>query len=342
MFLLPMSCSLIFAGFGVRGMIFGVMLMCAMLAGPRGLGFRAVVYATFVVGGAIRFSSSALFGLIVLFVMLAMITEVPGRPKCWAPWEGFYEFITKTLHGQAYYTPAELLGALDEIKPGDKNLYAVHPHGILTAGWTWNMFYNSKFHDRCGKIGFLLDDNLRNTMPTFRLMCDWFQGKKRYAAGAAKSAMLKEMAKGGTLALLPGGFQEATICHPGKDRVYLKSRKGFVKYCLQYGYSITPVYTFGESDTYNCFTGLLKFRLALAKRNIPAAAMFGNPLCPLLPRRHVSLLTFVGVPLRLPQISDPAQSDVDEWHGKYVEALKALFEKHKVEAGRPDSTLEIW
>jgi hypothetical protein len=42
--------------------------------------------------------------------------------------------------------------------------------------------------------------------------------------------MLKAMEEGKTsLALLPGGFQEATLCAKGKDRVYIKNRAGFVK-----------------------------------------------------------------------------------------------------------------
>jgi len=337
-----MSCILSTAGHGLKGSVVGLIIMCVMLAGPRGLVFRSTMYGVFVLAAWVAFTKAALVGLIILFIMLAMITEVPGRPKKWPPSKRFYNLITKTLHGQQYYAPAHLSGALDEIEAGQKNLFAVHPHGLLTAGWTWNMFYNSKFHERCGKIGFLLDDNLRNTMPTFRLMCDLFEGKDRYAAAASKSGFLKEMAKGGQLALLPGGFQEATIAHLGKDRVWVKSRAGFVKYCLQHGYSITPVYTFGEADTYHTFTWLLGLRLKLAQKNIPAAAMMGNPLCPLLPRRHVPLLTFVGSPLKLPQIAEPSKQDVTEWHHKYMEALQALFEKHKGEAGRPDAVLEIW
>lgn len=35
-----------------------------------------------------------------------------------------------------------------------------------------------------GRIGFLLDEGLRLKAPTFRLLCDWFEGKDRYAAPA--------------------------------------------------------------------------------------------------------------------------------------------------------------
>jgi hypothetical protein len=33
--------------------------------------------------------------------------------------------------------------------------------------------------------------------------------------------------------------------------VYLKKRTGLFKYALQHGYAMTPIYAFGEKDTYD-------------------------------------------------------------------------------------------
>eukprot|EP00440_Ansanella_granifera_P073872 gb/GFBE01080156.1/.p1 GENE.gb/GFBE01080156.1/~~gb/GFBE01080156.1/.p1 ORF type:complete len:380 (+),score=85.79 gb/GFBE01080156.1/:1-1140(+) len=342
LFMLPLSVVLITRRLGMFALVGGFVLMGVLLGGPKALPFRTGVYALYLVAAwASPGRSEAAVGAILLFLMLASITEVPGRPRQWAPSRAFCRLITKTLDGRKYYRQAELRGALDKIKPG-KNLFAVHPHGLLTAGWTWNMFWNFDFHERTGRIGFLLDEGLRLKAPTFRLMCDWYEGKDRYAGAATKSVIKKAMERGESLALLPGGFQEATICARGKDRVYVKKRQGFIKYCLQGGYRVTPVYSFGESETYMAFTGLLKPRLWLAKQNIPAAAMVGNPLCPLLPLRNVSLLTYVGEPVELPQIAEPTAAEVEKWHGKYMDALKDVFEKHKAEAGYANSSLELW
>lgn len=254
----------------------------------------------------------------------------------------FYNMLTKTLNGKQYYKRAELRGALKSIKPG-KVMYAVHPHGVLTAGWTWNMFFNDEFHKLTGRVGFLLDEGLRLKSPTFRLMCDWCESDEQWAGAATRKVMLDAMAEGkSSLALLPGGFQEATLCAKGKDRVYVKGRAGFVKYCLMHGYSITPVYTFGESDTYSCFSYLLKARLALAKRNIPAAAMFGCWWCPFMPLPSAELLTYVGEPIVLPTDKEPNKELIAKYHGMYVNALVALFDKHKADAGKPDAVLEVF
>ena len=34
-----------------------------------------------------------------------------------------------------------------------------------------------------------------------------------------------------------------------------------LRYALQHGYCLTPVYTFGENRTYSAFSGLLRLRL---------------------------------------------------------------------------------
>jgi 2-acylglycerol O-acyltransferase 2 len=330
--------------------IAGGLVMGAILAGgPKNLMFRsscfvvlAAVTATAPAPAARESYNVSLIGLVGLFIMLAMITEVPGRRKQWSRFPWFRRLLTEEgLDGRSYYKRAELRGNLKGVKPG-RVLYAVHPHGVLTAGWTWNMFFNGDFHKRCGRVGFLLDEGLRLKSPTFRMMCDWVATDEQWAGPATKRVMLESMAKGkSSLALLPGGFQEATLCEKGKDRVYIKNRAGFVKYCLMHGYSIVPVYTFGESDTYSCFSWLLKPRLALAKRNVPAAAMWGVSWCPFLPR-PAELLTYIGDEIKLPKIADPAKDDIKKYHGLYMKALQALFDKHKADAGRPDAKLEMY
>ena len=64
---------------------------------------------------------------------------------------------------------------------------------------------------------------------------------------ADKASFQRLLREGKPLALIPGGFEEATITSDRADRVYLKDRKGFAKYALQNGYSVVPVYAFGEN-----------------------------------------------------------------------------------------------
>ena len=82
------------------------------------------------------------------------------------------------------------------------------------------------------------------------------------------------MSRGRNLAIIPGGFEDATIHCYGRDRTFLKNRKGLVKYALQHtGATSLPVYSFGESETYYTFTALLKQRLLLNQYSILRRAL---------------------------------------------------------------------
>lgn len=56
----------------------------------------------------------------------------------------------------------------------------------------------------------------------------------RYAGAdsVGKNNMLKNMKAGNNIALLPGGFEEATCYENGKNLIFIKNRKGFIKYAL--------------------------------------------------------------------------------------------------------------
>jgi len=115
-----------------------------------------------------------------------------------------------------------------------------------------------------------------------------------------------------------------------------------LRYALQHGYCLTPVYTFGENRTYSAFSGLLHLRLWINSFQVPAVAFFGDWRCPLFPRLDAECLSFVGPPLQLPQLPEPTPEQVAEWHAKYLIALRKIFDASKAEAGEPDANLEIW
>ncbi len=52
---------------------------------------------------------------------------------------------------------------------------------------------------------------------------------------------------------MPGGYEEATITSNKEYRVYIKNRKGFIKYAIKYGYKIYPIFVFGENNAYKTF-----------------------------------------------------------------------------------------
>src|SRR5699024_3404048 len=67
--------------------------------------------------------------------------------------------------------------------------------------------------------------------------------------------------------LMPGGAAEAAYALPGKYKLVLKNRKGFVKISLQTCTPLVPVITFGENDVFDRVQGqiLIKFQKIIKK-----------------------------------------------------------------------------
>lgn len=55
-----------------------------------------------------------------------------------------------------------------------------------------------------------------------------------------------------------------------KDIIFIKKRKGFIKYALQYNYKVYPIYIFNEHKMFYTMKSFEKIRLFLNKFKIPA------------------------------------------------------------------------
>jgi hypothetical protein len=64
----------------------------------------------------------------------------------------------------------------------------------------------------------------------------------------------------------PGGEKEQIQTEYQKHKVFLSSRKGFVRLALKEGAELVPVYAFGESDLYHHSQFALGARKFLVKR----------------------------------------------------------------------------
>jgi len=256
------------------------------------------------------------------------------------------------LDMRSYYAACELRGALDSMGRS-KTLYMFHPHGIVTVGFSTNGVWSEEFNRRtypadgtpagAGEPGwrgtvFLIAKALRVPSVFFKVICE-VSGRLE---SATRENICAYMAQGRNLAIIPGGFEDATLYCRGKHRTAMKARKGIIKYALQHGYALQPVYTFGENRTYSAFPGLLKLRLWINSFQVPAVAFFGDWRCPLFPRLDSECYSYVGAPLQLPAVAQPTAEQVSEWHDAYLAALTKLFDASKAEVGEPDANLEIW
>ena len=85
----------------------------------------------------------------------------------------------------------------------------------------------------------------------------------------------------------------------------MTSGQGFIKYGLEFGYKLVPVYTFGESDTYYNPPGLYGLRLWLNAYGVPTVLPWGEWWCPILPRFNTQVHSVAAKPIALPRIPKP-------------------------------------
>ncbi len=133
----------------------------------------------------------------------------------------------------------------------------------------------------------------------FPFIRDIFQWSDIHGINA--EAMKSMMDKSENIGLIPGGFEEATFFKRGHNRVYIKKRKGFIKYALKYGYKIHPCFCFGEEWTYWQWAPsfLAPLRLWLNSLKIPATFFVGKWLF-ILPDNDIDMTVCPSVPCTNP------------------------------------------
>lgn len=158
---------------------------------------------------------------------------------------------------------------------------------------------------------------------------------------ANRKTASKALDRGRSLLVLPGGEAEQILTIYGRERVYLKSRKGFVKLAMRKGVPLVPFYVFGSSDLFYTSNFLLGPRKWIQKRfGICIPFCFGllGSLCP-LPK---TITVVFGSPLKFSMKgSDPTDEEVNIAHENFCKELKHLFDTHKDSVGYGDRQLEI-
>lgn len=198
-----------------------------------------------------------------------------------------------------------------------KNMIAFHPHGIMATLLPLNYFRSknlANFHFLATRALFFI--------PFGGILSRWL-GIEPVDPLHFESLL----EKGENIAFLPGGFEEATITNHNQDQVWIKNRKGFIKYALKYGYNLYPCYSFNENRIFSCFTYFEDFRLLFNKFKTPAVFFWGKYL--FLPRRDIKMFTVIGKRIPLPQLKDVTKEDVEKYHDIYLKRLEELYNKYK-------------
>jgi len=217
-------------------------------------------------------------------------------------------------------------------------LFGVCPHGL--ASFSGNALINghSGFRSRLShlKIRYLTVSAIFWT-PILREITMWMGG-----CSADRSTAEWLLTNGYSVMILPGGVEEQIHTSREKYTLYLKGRKhaGMVRLALIYGIPLVPVFAFGPPKFFTPSTTFKPVMMFLLKYRI-GIPFYSGWKGTLLPYPDSKLTVIVGKALQFPKIEKPSEEDIEKYQGKFIEAMKLLFETHKGKYGEKDDVLEI-
>uniref|UniRef100_A0A8D0HCC9 Monoacylglycerol O-acyltransferase 3 n=1 Tax=Sphenodon punctatus TaxID=8508 RepID=A0A8D0HCC9_SPHPU len=254
----------------------------------------------------------------------------------WPLWRHFRDYFPITLVKTA------------ELPPTRNYVLGSHPHGIICAG---------AFSAFCTEAtGF--SRVFPGLQPSLALLAGLFHLPvyREYMMSSGMCPVSKPaldfLLRGGpgnAVVIVVGGASESLDCAPGEQRVRLHGRRGFVRLALHHGADLVPVYSFGENDIFQQHRfpdGSWLRHLQLRFKQLTGFApclfhgrgVFLSHLWGLLP--FPAPITVVGEknrPIPVPHRPLPTAQEIGHYHGLYVDALRDLFEEHKVSCGLPRS-----
>lgn len=236
-------------------------------------------------------------------------------------------------------SPTVVFEDADAIAPEKQYIFAVHPHGVMS-------FCHGVLLTDAGFLERSPPDRRRALSASSLFRIPFWRDVLLALGGVDASRPVAEacLREGLSLTVLPGGEREQLLTTRGRQKVFLRSRKGFCKLSLRFGVPLVPVYCFGETDTYFTSDWALDLRMRLASAWTVAIPLAWGPslLRPLKPI-PTPLVLCCGSPVDVgPAIAEPTADQVDAVHEKYVQALVGLFNRHKGRVeGYQDAELEV-
>ncbi|XP_028043923.1 2-acylglycerol O-acyltransferase 2-A-like [Bombyx mandarina] len=236
------------------------------------------------------------------------------------------------------YFPIKLVKTAD-LEPSKNYLFACYPHGVLSSGAYCSFATNAlNFHKLFpGLTPHLIVLGGHFLFPFFRDLI-LSLGTCASSQESLLHLLNPKRFQGNCVAIMVGGAAEALDSHPGKYKIILSRRKGFIRIAMKSGASLVPVFSFGETDVFrplnNPENSLLR-RIQEKVRQITGV----SPVFPLgrgmfqysfgvVPLRS-PVTTVVGAPMEVTRNLEPTDEEVDEVHAEFTKRLVQLFENEK-------------
>ncbi|XP_031640866.1 2-acylglycerol O-acyltransferase 2-A-like [Contarinia nasturtii] len=249
------------------------------------------------------------------------------------------------------YFPVDLVKTADF--PADRNyLIAATPHGILCFGALINGMTNySKWRRLFPQIrSKVLTLSINMLFPIFReAILSW--GLSDSSAENINTLLSqsndpidpsnRDGFTSNAAIVMFGGAREAFLSAPNTYKVFLNSRKGFIRMAIQNGASLVPAVAFGETNVYDTTQSktdsfvrkiqeIIKKYTTLAPVAFNGRGIFQQSFG-LIPRRRPITLV-VGAPIHInrnPESKDVSETEINDMHATFRKKLIELFETHK-------------
>ena len=127
--------------------------------------------------------------------------------------------------------------------------------------------------------------------------------------------------------LYVGSATDIFYCNQKVETIELSKRKKFIQVAMQTGADIIPCFEFGNSTVFNVWENSWVLIQISKIVQFPVTYVWGRYLLPVPKRRKLLIVT--GQPLGLPYLKRPRPRQVDEYHRKYCDEVKRLFETYK-------------
>ena len=226
-------------------------------------------------------------------------------------------------------------------------LLGLHPHGLICSPLWLHVLPGGAFRARHG---------LEFRMATIRFNF-WIPvwTDVLVALGfivASRSSIEDNLRAGNAVGLVVGGAEEAAAMAVDRFDLVLRKRKGFIKCALRAGAPVAPVVTLGENKIIrqvllppgHRLGAITRALFPFCQRHLGFVPIvpYGRPFFGgLVPASVVPfqsrLVTVMGKPLPMPEISEPTQEELDHHHERYLAEVSRIYNTYKSRCGLVDS-----
>jgi len=272
-------------------------------------------------GGLVHILSTTILaayltGSMVLYTALAVVVGTVFLPRAPLLWPAFKHGWMFRCWRQYFSFRAIIHGQLD---PNTHYLHACFPHGVAPYGIMLGGSVLPRIFPNCAPC-YGISSSMMFRIPIYRHVMTWL------GCEPATSSNFKALLKRGSCAVVVGGLAEMYMQDESRERILLKSRKGFIRVALETGSPLVPSYYFGNTKLMSVvaspfiqrWSRRLRFAFMLA---------YGRWFLP-VPYR-VPVMLAMGKPIPVERRETPTEAEIDELHAKFVVELKRLFDENK-------------